>query len=60
MVIGVERADELKKVFKQFFDYKDEAKTLTSSANGLIKGLAQRMAGDEDYKPILKGLKKWR
>lgn len=58
MVIDAERADEIKKVFKQFFDHKDEAKILTGSANDLMKGLAQRMAGDGDWKPILKGLKK--
>lgn len=58
MVIDAERADEIKKVFSQFYTYKDEAKTLTGSANDLLKGLAQRMAGEGDYKPILKGLKK--
>ena len=58
MVIDAERADEIKKVYTQYFDYKEEAKTLSGSANDLMKGLAQRMAGDDDYKPILKGLKK--
>jgi len=58
MVIDVERADEIKKVFKGVYDLRDEAKTLTGSANDLMKGLAQRMVGDGDYKPILKGLKK--
>ena len=58
MVIDAERADEIKKVFSQVYTYKDEAKVLTGSANDLMKGLAQRMAGDDDYKPILKGLKK--
>ena len=58
MVIDTDRADEIKKVFKSVYDLRDEAKTLTGSANDLMKGLAQRMVGDGDYKPILKGLKK--
>ena len=58
MVIDAQRADQIKKVFSQVYTYKDEAKTLTGLANDLLKGLAQSIAGDEDYKPILKGLKK--
>ena len=30
MVIDAERADEIKKVFTQYFDYKEEAKTPVS------------------------------
>ena len=58
MVIDEQRADEIKKVFSRVYDFKDEAKTLTGSANDLMKGLAEKMAGEDDYKPILKGLKK--
>ena len=45
MVIDAQRADQIKKVFSQVYTYKDEAKTLTGSANDLLKGLAQSIAG---------------
>jgi hypothetical protein len=58
MVIDAERADEIKKVFRQVYDSRDEAKILTASANDLLKGLALRIAGDGDSKVIQKALKK--
>lgn len=58
MIIDAARAKEIKEVYSQFYDYKDEASTLSTSANDLMKGLAERIAGGEDPKVILKGLKK--
>ena len=58
MVIDEQRASQIKEVFKEFYSLKDEAKTLTGTANDLMKSLAENMAGDGDYKPIFKGLKK--
>ena len=58
MVIDEQRASQIKEVFKEFYSLKDEAKTLTGTANDLMKSLAENMAGDGEYKPILKGLKK--
>ncbi len=58
MIINEAKAKEIKEVYSQFYDYKDEASTLSSVANDLMKGLAERNADGEDPKVILKGLKK--
>ena len=58
MQIDEQSAGEIKKVFQQVYSFKDEAKTLTGSANDLLKGLAERLAGDGDTKAMLKSLKK--
>lgn len=56
MVIDAERADEIKKVFKGVYDLREEASNLTGSSNDLLKGLAQRIAGDDDWRPVLESL----
>lgn len=58
MVIDEQRADEIKQVFRQVYDNKEEAKVLTGSANDLLKTLAQRLSGEDDSKVVLKALKK--
>lgn len=57
MNIDKQRADEIKQVFRQVYDYKEEASDLTKSANDLLKTLSEKI-DPENPKPILAGLKK--
>jgi len=57
MVIDQERAEEIKQVFKQVYDTREDAKALTGSANDLLKTLATKL-DEEDPSTMLKGLKK--
>ena len=57
MILDEQRVQEIAEVFKQVHSYKEDAKALTSSANDLLKVLAEKIDPDNP-KSVLGGLKK--